>query len=113
MATTPDPLIESYAKLKALKDNLPEGGRLVESIWVEEFHAILTLLEKALGLDLSRFKIPADAEYPPKGYRGPSLKPLQKSYDRGLLMMRIDSVLNFFEIQHEIQQSSPKPRIGF
>ncbi len=55
-------LKEAYARLKALHDNLPDrANRLIEPRYVEEFHAILALLQKHSSFDLSGFKVPTNA----------------------------------------------------
>ena len=105
-------LIEAYARLKALKSNLPERSS-VELKYVEEFHSILRLLTHTSGLDLSNFRVP-DSELKPivtgGNYITGTVDYSEDSYcQRAFLMMKIDGVLTFFEIQ----SSQPKPKIGF
>ena len=55
-------LMEAYARLKALHDNLPDRpNRLIEPRYVEEFHGILALLQQHVSFDLGRFIVTAGA----------------------------------------------------
>ncbi len=102
----------AYARLGALKANLPDGSSAEEK-FVQEFHQILELLEQVSGVSLGSFWIPRE-----------ELKPLVVSWntrtgkvqygdtlecDRAYLMMKIDGLLKFFEIQ----MSGQKTAIGF
>lgn len=97
-------LIEAYARLKALKANLPETYSIEEK-YVQEFHAILSILEQASGDDLKNFRVPA-SEVRPRGLGGDRV---ENKCDRSYLMMRIDGVSAFFEVQMTSQRAS----IGF
>jgi len=98
-------LVEAYARLKALKSNLPDNSG-VELKYVQEFHSILRLLTQTSGLDLGNFRVP-DSELKPivtVGNYG-----TVTNCQRAFLMMKIDGVLTFFEIH----SSQPKAKIGF
>ena len=104
--------MEAYARLKALKSNLPDHVN-VEVKYVEEFHSILCLLTQTSGLDLGNFRIP-DSELKPQvtswNYRTGTVDYSDDNYcQRAFLMMKIDGVLTFLEIP----SSQPKPKIGF
>jgi hypothetical protein len=95
-------VMEVYARLKALRDNMPAYPS-IESRYVEDFHQILGLLQKNTRFDLSRFKVSSNAVRPNNSMK------TRIHYDRNFLMAKIEGLLNFFELQW----SDPKPRIGF
>lgn len=96
-----DQLAQAYARLKSLKENLPQTFE-ADSKYIEEYHQILDLLQKASGSDLSSFRVPADTIYPQTSggnyitgevhYSG------RKVCERSFLMMKIDGMLGFFSI---------------
>jgi hypothetical protein len=100
-------LVESLARLKALKDNLPTWETVPEK-YVREFHSILNDLE-ALRYDLISFRIPnSELERSPIG------DPVHRTAvdcDRNILTMKIDGVLNLFHFKEMID--SGKIEIGF
>ncbi|MBI2818975.1 MAG: hypothetical protein HYX73_03265 [Acidobacteria bacterium] len=103
-------LVEAYSRLKALKGNLPS---LVDEIYVIEYHEILAMLEELSGVDLKNFRVPA-SQIRPRLVSGNLLTGEQrfsngKYVQHSFLMMRIDGVLNMFEIL----SSQPKTTIGF
>ena len=92
-------LVESLARLKALKDNLPTWETVPEK-YVREFHSILNDLE-ALRYDLISFRIPnSELEGSPP-----------VDCDRNILTMKIDGVLNLFHFKEMVD--SGKIEIGF
>ena len=94
-------LMEAYARLKGLHDNLPDrANRLIEPRYIEEFHAILALLQQHSSFDLSRFKVPTSAI---------SVRDPETWYDLHFTKAKIEGLLGFFELEW----SEPKPRIGF
>jgi len=106
------PLTLTYARLEALRSNLPEGLK-VEEKYVTEFHGILSLLEKASGADLTVFRVPGEelkrritSANPGAGTVGYSDS---KFCERSFLMMKVQGVLGFFTLE----LSSPKPAMGF
>ncbi len=102
----------AYARLEAVRSNLPEGLR-VEEKYVTEFHEILSLLEKASDADLTMFRVPEEE----LRHRVTSANPgagtvsysNRKFCERSFLMMKVQGVLSFFTLE----MSSPKPAIGF
>ena len=103
-------LVEAYARLKALKSNLPTS---VNEVFVNEFHQILGLLEKLSGADLGSFRVPGSQIRPrlvsANYLTGEETFSGDKYVQHSFLMMKIDGVLNMFE--HVLSQ--PKPEIGF
>lgn len=93
-------LLEAYARLKGLKANLPATPPWIKDHYVREFHEILELLQQGSGFDLTRFKVPSEAQVAVAG---------RIEYDRAFLKAKIDALLTLFELQ----SSEPKPRIGF
>jgi hypothetical protein len=91
--------MEAYARLKALRDNIPKVY-VLEAKYVDEFHKIIGLLQKNSTHDLANFKVTAEAMK-----HGDS----KGRYDTNLVLAKIDALLNFFEIKW----SDPKPFIGF
>jgi hypothetical protein len=92
-------LQEAYARLQALKDNLPTGP-LVEETYVQEYHSILDLLTTASGADLGNFRVPPSQVRPMLSFE-------ENSCERTFLMMKIDGILMLFSL------SSQKIQIGF
>jgi hypothetical protein len=52
-------LIEAYARLKSLKDNLPPGPYAVHEKYVHEYREILDLPAQISGVDLNSLQVPA------------------------------------------------------
>jgi len=105
-------LIEAYARLKALKANLP-GQYQVHEKYVQEFHSILDRLAEISGFNLNNFRV-ASSEVGPVETGGNSMTgevyySEDNRCERSVLMMKIDGVLTFFEIG----LSSKKSEIGF
>ena len=103
-------LMEAYARLKALHDNIPErANRMIEKRYVDEFEAIRAFLQKHSSFDLSRFAVPASAIVDVSA----SVPDLTISagtwYDLHFVKAKIEGLLTFFELQW----SEPRPRIGF
>jgi hypothetical protein len=96
-----DQLAQAYARLKSLKENLPQAFE-ADSKYIEEYHQILDLLHNVSGSDLTSFKVPANMIYPQTSggnyitgevhYSG------RKVCERSYLMMKIDGMLGFFSI---------------
>ncbi len=111
-----DGIVEAYARLLALKRNLPDGFEVQEK-WVTEFHQVLDVLETEGRYALGNFRVPP-SEIRPKvtsvrmaTRRSPGRVTYSKDShcERSVLMMKIDAVLTFFEFQ-----STPDKRhIGF
>jgi hypothetical protein len=104
-------LMEAYARLKALNENLPDRpNRLLEPRYVEEFHSLVTLLQAHSSADLSRFKVPPTAIAVKAGREGMAVElDGHDWYDRHFVKAKIEGLLGFFELRW----SEPKPRIGF
>jgi len=97
-------LMEVYARLKALDENLPNRpDPLLEPRYVEEFHALVALLQTHSSADLSRFKVPLTAVSVAVDLDG------NDWYDLHFVKAKIEGLLKFFELQW----SEPKPQIGF
>lgn len=108
-------IIESYARLKALRQNVPQ--RRVDQRYVEEFHAIIDLLEGQSGIDLSNLRIPP-AEVRPMvtrfNYRtGERNYSMESFCDYEFFCMKLDAVLTMFEVLVAPAPPSGKPPIGF
>ena len=103
-------LIEAYALLKGLRDNLPQADT-VEEKYVAQFHQILGIREKVTGADLANFRVPA-SEVRRRYAGGDGISSWYTDFpecDRPYLMMKVDGVLTLFLIQ----QSSEKKVVGF
>ena len=101
--TNGDQLLRAYARMAALKSNLPDQHD-VESRWVDEFHAGIDGIEAATGRELSEFRVPRDAVDPKSDYYKSGLW-----CERANLMQKIDATLTYFSgLQHEDEK-----RIGF
>jgi hypothetical protein len=105
-------LAEAYARLQALKSNLPDAHEVDEK-YVQEFHLALELLEPISGYDLSRFRVPLSEVHPQVSGRnyvtGKVYYSGRKVCERSFMMMKVDSVLGFFQIQ----TAPRKGTIGF
>ena len=105
-------LLEAYTRLVSFKNNIPIKGNFPEK-YVTEYHDILHLLENTTGQDLAGFVVP-DTEIKPRLSKISRIHG-EKSYtsgrycDRSVLLMKVDAVLLFFEIQTQ----PVKPSIGF
>ena len=109
-------LFEAYARLNALKSNVPEYYQVHEK-WVVEFHSILDLLQATTGHELSNFRVPTSEVHPmvvsvqmaSMGRPGRTNYSRDNHCERSFLVMKIDGVLNYFTYQ-----SAPQERkIGF
>jgi hypothetical protein len=92
-------LVEAYARLKSLRQNLPEQP--VPLHYVAEYHQVLDLLESAL-FNLQGFRIP-QSEVRPVEVGGSHLSgevhhPSDSYCDRSFFLMKVDAVLTMFEI---------------
>ncbi len=93
---------QAYAKLIALRDTLPEGRAcltstglaIVPPVWVEQFENLLEVLEETLGVSLQAFR--------------PNATSKTEWYDRDVLKMKIEGVINFLDSAQE-----KTPQIGF
>lgn len=107
-----DKLAQAYARLSALKTNLPETYT-VEQKYVSEFHSILQVLERVSQCDLGSFRVPPE-EVKPRWAGGNTLTGEtwytdEPECERSFLMMKIDGVLTFFSIVASPQKIS----VGF
>lgn len=93
---------KSYALLRALRTNVPDGAR-VGLQYVEQYQQALQHLE-ASGYDVADFRIAEDAIYRPRGLAD-MLFSTRASVERGMLMARLDAVLCYFTL--------PADKIGF
>jgi hypothetical protein len=95
-------LAEGLSRLTALKSNLPKN-LYVSELFVSEFHVALDTLAKSSGADLSRFRIPDNAVSrvieSKNTLTGMNNWSRDKKCDRNLLMVRIDTVLGFFQLR--------------
>ncbi len=114
-AVADDPQIaEAYARLAALKENLPAEA---EEKYVTEFHSILDQLEKAAGANLSSFRIPASelrkkivAQAPKDEYGVENIYTDERFCDRAFLMMKNDGCLVLFQPGKLAVGFRPQPR---
>jgi hypothetical protein len=92
-------LLEAYARLKSLRQNLPE--QRVPLQYVAEYHQVLDLLESAL-LNLQGFRIPQSAVRAVevgRSHLSGEIHHEGDSYcDRSFFLMKVDAVLAMFEI---------------
>jgi hypothetical protein len=93
-------LVEAYARLKSIRQNLPDQP--VPPHYVAEYHEVLDLLELAPRVSLQGFRIPQSEVQPAEvdGNRPSGQFPSSReSYcDRGLFLMKVDAVLTMFEL---------------
>lgn len=110
-----DKLRRAFARLSALKENLPAG--LVSESFVTEYHEALQHVENC-GFDVTEFKIQPSHVNP----RVTSFNYLsgRKTYsdtryvDRNFLLTKLSAVLSFFQMTLDSQDDAPAPQsIGF
>jgi len=103
---------KSFAKLSALKENLPDKARISED-YVKIFHGEIEKLSNLGYKDLEEFKIPnqeitaRQVSYDPR--RG-SRYSEERYVEKGLLLARLDAVLIFFQINSEKIEMGFQPR---
>jgi hypothetical protein len=101
---------QAYARLLALKDNLPQGLQ-ADGTYVDEFHCVLDVLQRESEQDLSAFRVPVSEMTKQNSggdyISGKAYYTGRKECPRALLMMRIDGVLGFFAV------SDPKTTVEF
>lgn len=107
-----DQLLRGYARLNALRANLPERYEVEES-WVHEFHAVVASMEAALAIDLAEFRVPEKAIA--RSISSGNYLTGKVTYrdglwcERSVLMQKVDSLLLYFSGL----QSGDEKRIGF
>ena len=109
-----DLLAQAYARLQAMKDNLPKNYE-VDQKYVQEFHQILDTLQAASGSDLKNFRVPQNEIHPQVSggnyitgevhYSG------KQVCERNYLAMKIDGDLGFFTIK--TAPAAKKKEFGF
>ena len=115
-----DEIVRAYAILQALRKNIDQITKnSIEETYVNEFHSALDKLT-SIGIDVSEFHIPdseltpiPDPTIVPVTYPGESGRQTrytkEKYLDKQYFLMKIDSVLGYFE-----RITSPEPkRAGF
>lgn len=101
---------QAYARLSALKTNLPERYGADQS-YIQEFHTVLDILQKESGVDLSASRVPeSEIERESSGSNtlsGEVYYTGRMVCTRSYLMMKIDGVLGFFTL------ASSRTTVGF
>jgi len=108
-----DGLRRVYARLEALRDNLPERTK-VEEEYVSQFHGALTKLA-SLGLDAADFHVPEESVQPSRYIIDGVIKneSEEKYVDRAMLRSKIEETLAYFDLS-DLLSDEPVPReIGF
>ncbi len=104
-------LAEAYARLAALRQNVPSP--YVEVKYVNEFHQVVDLLERETGATLKHVRIPEHEVRPVvagSNYLDGSVDYSRDSYcDHPYFTMKVDALLMMFEMA---MGSRPGP-IGF
>jgi len=96
-----DKLARAYARLSALRENIPKGN-MVDGLYLREYHEALKHLEE-LGFDVAEFKVPDRLVRYTFLFVGGSM------VERALLLSKLDAVLAYFEL---VTQKAPAS-IGF
>jgi hypothetical protein len=102
-------LAEAYSRLSSLKDHLPQIQFLGDT-YINEYHEVLTLLEKTSGADLSGFRLTKSLQ--PVPHTNASSGKIDWTYlvDQNVLLMKADALLCFFQATSTQKPASP---IGF
>lgn len=96
--TSRDRLRRARARIKALKDNLPDRYE-VESSWVQEYHDAIAGLQNELSLDLEEFRVPTTGLY--RSVAGGNYMTGEVTYRDGLwcqaavLRQKVDALLYY------------------
>lgn len=100
MSTESDKLARAYARLRALRDNLPTHYRVKEP-YVREYHEALNHLE-GLGFDVEEFRVPKDmlarVPIPTNIMTGETKYGEDLKVERTFLLSKLDAVLAYFEL---------------
>lgn len=97
-----DRLIRAFARLQALKKNIP-NGHLVDGFYVQEYHEILKHLEEE-RFDIVEFKVPdRHMQVATMIFRS------GRAVERSVLLSKLDAVLAYFELVTQ----KPATQIGF
>jgi len=103
-----------FARLSALKGNIPERGWGVPEKYVSEFNSILEELQNNSGEDLDDFKIP-DNEVRPRvtsvNMGGKKTYSSERFCDKEFISMKIDGVLSYFTLL--LQPKEIQNKMGF
>lgn len=105
--------MEAYARLRSLRENLPNYHSVSEK-YVDEYHDVLTTLAKLSAIDLDSFRVASS--HVQRAVTSSNYRTGQKTYseskhcERSFLMMKIDGVLNLFNM---LTQKEVKRPIGF
>jgi len=110
-----DELIRAYSRLKAIKAHLPTFSSIREK-YALEYHEVVDKLEKQ-GYRLSEFRVP-EKEIKQKVassnfMTGEVKYSKDKCIDRAYLLMKLDSLLSYFEIYIEQANTPDRKIIGF
>jgi sulfate adenylyltransferase subunit 1 (EFTu-like GTPase family) len=111
---------KAYAQLISLKQNLPNAGE-VTTRWVDDFHSILETVERETGEDLKAFRVPHDDIHRQRisVRRGTRRAPGSVTYgsnmvvSRSRLILKVDAILGYFQMQFQPQPPPDKQSIGF
>jgi hypothetical protein len=106
-------LIKAYTLLSSLKQNLPNLYQVPKE-WVDDYHSILDSVEKETGESLQEFRV-SDEELRRQVISGNYVTGETRygnkmMIQRARLMLKIDAVLGYFQIQSSAPDREP---IGF
>ena len=98
-----DVLRRSFARLSALKGNLPTGS-LVRADYVDEYHHVLEQLERE-GVEIAEFRISEDkvqVKMSSGNYGlGKARYSEQRYVQRGLFLSKLDGLLGYFTLTYD------------
>lgn len=113
MSENQEQITRAYVRLNSLKDNLPNDN--IKENYVNDYHDIVTVLEKTLNINLSEFKIPAN-EVKHRQTSSILVEGDEDSYsedkycEKSFFLMKIDALISYFSIKY---LSKEEPKIGF
>ena len=102
-----DKLMRAYARLRALRENLPQQFR-VDKVYVDQFHEAIQHLQDS-DIDVEEFQIRREHLVRTAIGKDRNTGELQYStprIDRALLLAKIDAVIGYFELA---TQRRPRP----
>jgi hypothetical protein len=106
-------LYEAYARLVALKNNIPDNKN-IKDIYVSQYHELIDILESSSDLSLKGFRIPDNAlkrhqkSYNPNTYETTFTD--ERYCERSMLLLKLEALIMFFEMQTNPSEKRP---IGF
>ncbi len=106
-------ITRAYVRVKSLRDNLPNDN--IKESYINDYHDIVSILEKTLNINLSEFKIPP-SEVKHREISCVITEDMEENYskdkycERNFFLSKLDALLSYFSIKYLSKEES---KIGF